>query len=223
MKVVLFQSVDNLGSAGEVVDVKPGYYRNYLGPRGYAKVANRANLALMESRRKKIEAMVAHERSEASKSAEDIQGTELTFELRSNDRGQLFGSVSTTDIAKALGEKGFEVDRRKIELSEAIKSLGTFGARIRLYPGVYADVQVKVERYLTPQERAAFEEAEAKAQQEKEEREAAIGKEEAEGETAEAAEAAEEAVEQSAEAEVAEQAAEAEAVAEEGAEAEKTE
>lgn len=165
MKVILFRSVDNLGQAGEVVDVKPGYFRNFLGARGYAKEASRANLALMESRRKKIEILVAKERAEAEGQRAQIDGTELSFELRANDRGQLFGSISTTDIANALAAKGMEVDRRKIEISEPIKHLGEFHVRIRLYPEVYGDVKVTVNRQLRPEEREAIEaEEEARAQ-----------------------------------------------------------
>jgi len=157
MKVILFRSVDNLGQAGEVVDVKPGYFRNFLGARGYAKEATRANLALMESRRKKIEAIVVQERSEAQSQKAKIDGTELTFELRANDRGQLFGSVSTADVAAALAAKGLEVDRRKIEISEQIKHLGKFHIRVRLYPEVYGDITVTVERQLRPEDREAME------------------------------------------------------------------
>lgn len=194
MKVILFRSVDNLGSAGEVVEVKRGYFRNYLQPRGYAREHNRANLALMESRRKKIEAMVARERSSAQTSAEAINGIELTFELRANDRGQLFGSVTTSDIAKALAEKGHTVDRRKIEISEAIKSLGKYPVRIRLYPEVFAEIDVIVERFLRPEEREALEEQARKAAEAKAAKAAALEAaegEEAAPEDAPAAEAAE--------------------------------
>lgn len=175
MKVILFRSVDNLGQAGEVVDVKRGYYRNYLGPRGYARIANRANVALVESRRKKLEALVARERAQASESAEDLNGVELTFEIRANDRGQLFGSVTTAMIAERLAEMGHPVDRRKIELADHIKSLGEFPFRIRLYPEVYADLTVKVEQFLRPEEREALEEEERRkaAQAAKEEARAA--------------------------------------------------
>ncbi len=162
MKVILFRSVDNLGSAGEVVEVKRGYYRNYLGPRGYAKEATKANLALMESRRKKIDAMVARERAAAATSAEALTGVEVKFQLRANDRGQLFGSINTIDIAKALAELGHQVDRRKIELSEHIKSLGTFPVRVRLYPEVYGEISVTVERLLRPEEIELMREQEEK-------------------------------------------------------------
>ncbi|MBI5154353.1 50S ribosomal protein L9 [Candidatus Poribacteria bacterium] len=164
MKVVLFRSVDNLGSAGDVVDVRRGYYRNFLGPRGYAKLASRANLALMESQRKKIALVVARERNDAQAAAQALAGASVKFELRANDKGQLFGSVTTSDIAKALAEQGHEIDRRKIELSEHIKAVGTFHVRIRLYPEVYGEVSVTVERLLRPEERQALEEEQARAE-----------------------------------------------------------
>jgi len=159
MRVVLFRSVDNLGSAGEIVDVKRGYYRNYLGPRGYAKVASRENVAEMESRRKKLEAMVARERSEAEQIAEAISGTELNYTMRSNDAGQLFGSVTSMDIARSLEDLGHVVDRRKIEMPENIKALGKFEIRIRIYPEVYAEVTAIVERELRQDEIEALEQA----------------------------------------------------------------
>jgi len=168
MKIVLFRSVDNLGSAGDVVDVKRGYFRNYLGPRGYAKTADRASLALMESRRKKIDAMVRRERSAAGDMASALNGIELAFELRANDRGQLFGSITTIDIAKALADLGHPIDRKKIELPEHIKTLGRFPVRLRLYPEVYADVHVTVKRLLRPEEIEAMQEEEERKKREEE-------------------------------------------------------
>jgi large subunit ribosomal protein L9 len=190
MKIVLFRSVDNLGAAGETVDVKRGYFRNYLGPRGFAAPATRANLALVESQRRKIEAMVARERSAATDAAKGLEGVALAFELRANERGQLFGSVGTIDIAKALAAKGHDVDRRKIELPEIIKTLGTFPVRIRLYPEVYASISVTVERLLSIAEREAIEEETARRAAE-EERLKAQGRVDAEEIAAEEAEAAE--------------------------------
>lgn len=173
MKVVLFRSVDNLGDAGQIVDVKDGYFRNYLGPRGYARLANRANLALMESRRKKLEAIVARERSAAMNTKKTIDGTELRFELRANDRGQLFGSITAGDIAAKLQElKGFKVDRRTIEISENIKHLGKFLVKVRLYSGVYGEITVYVDALLRPEEKEALEAA-AEAKRKAEEKAAA--------------------------------------------------
>jgi len=152
MRVILFKSVDNLGSAGDVVDVKRGYYRNYLGPRGFAREASKSNLALVESQRKKIDDMVRREKAAAGQAAEALKGIELDFELRANDKGQLFGSVTSMDIAKALLEKGSQIDRRKIEMPENIKSLGTYPVKIRLYPEVFAVISIHVKRLLTPEE-----------------------------------------------------------------------
>lgn len=194
MRVILFRSVDNLGSAGETVEVKRGYFRNFLGPRGFAREHTPANLSLVESSRKKLEAMVAHERSEANKSAEELNGIELTYELRANDKGQLFGSVTPIDVAKDLGERGHQVDRRKIEFTEPIKTLGTYPVRIRLYPEVFAEISVKVERFLRPEEIEAIEEQRRRDEKAKAEAKAAVAEEGAEAE----AEATEAAAEQSA-------------------------
>ncbi|MGF1574242.1 MAG: 50S ribosomal protein L9 [Sumerlaeia bacterium] len=165
MQVILFRSVDNLGSAGEIVEVKRGYYRNFLGPRGYAKIANKENIALIEGRRKKIEVMLAREREEASTIAEKLTGVELTFSMRANDKGQLFGSVTSMDIAQQLANEGHAVDRRKIELPENLKAVGTYPVRIRVYPEVYAEISVIVQKEVRPEEledqRIAEEEAAA--------------------------------------------------------------
>ncbi|MEQ8820867.1 MAG: 50S ribosomal protein L9 [Sumerlaeia bacterium] len=186
MKVVLFKSVDNLGQAGELVDVKRGYYRNFLGPRGFAREASKANVALMEQQSKKLQAVVAREREEAKVRANDMDGIRLEFKHRANDNGQLFGSVTTTDVAAALAEKGFDVDRRKIEIGENIRTLGEFPVKIRLYTEVYANLKVIVERFRTPDEIRAMEEAEERAR-EQAERKAAKDKAAAKAQEAEAA------------------------------------
>jgi large subunit ribosomal protein L9 len=170
MQVILFRSVDNLGKAGEVVEVKRGYYRNYLGPRGYAKLATKENISLIEGQRKKIEAMIARERQEARTVADKLQGIVLRFTMRANDKGQLFGSVTSMDIAQALANQGNPVDRRKIELPENLKVLGTFPVRIRVYPDVYAEISIVVEKEVRPEEleaqRIAEEEEAARAARE---------------------------------------------------------
>lgn len=163
MQVILFRSVDNLGSAGEIVEVKTGYYRNFLGPRGYAKIANKENIALIEGRRKKIEAMIAREREEAKTVAEKINGIQLTFSMRANDKGQLFGSVTSMDIAQMLANQGNPIDRRKIEMPENLKAIGTFPVRIRVYPEVYAEITVVVEKEVRPEELEAQRIAEEEA------------------------------------------------------------
>lgn len=161
MEIILLRSVDNLGIAGDVVNVRPGYYRNFLAPRGMAMMATASNRALVESRRKKLEAMVKAERASAEATRNVIHGAVVTYELRANDKGQLFGSVTTSDIMAKLRELGHAVDRRQIEIGEAIKRLGDHKVRIRLYSGVYAEVKVVVNRELRPGEALPAEEAPA--------------------------------------------------------------
>ncbi len=145
MRVVLFQSVPNLGLAGDVVDVKPGYFRNYLEPRGYALPETPQTLNLLASKKKKIEQALLREKAQAEDAQGALSGITLRFELKAGERGRLFGSVTNRDIADALAEKGIEVDRHKIELPESIKSIGTHKARVRLHPEVVAEIDVVVE------------------------------------------------------------------------------
>ncbi|MDX2174886.1 MAG: 50S ribosomal protein L9 [Candidatus Sumerlaeia bacterium] len=148
MRIILMRSVDKLGTAGDSVDVRPGYYRNYLGPRGIAVVETDGNRRMVESRRKFLEAIVIRERGDAEKLRETIQGVSLEFSLRANDKGQLFGSVTTQDITEAFAAKGFEIDRRKVELGHPIKTLGEHKIRLRLYPGITSENIVSVTRLL---------------------------------------------------------------------------
>lgn len=148
MKIVLLRSVDNLGQAGEAVEVKPGYFRNFLEPRGMALRASAQNLRLVEQKRKKLEALVAREKEGAEKIQEALDGKELTFKLRAGERGQLFGSVTTRDVANAIKEEfNIEVERRRLDM-ENLKTLGDHQVRIRIYPGIAAHVTVKVQRLI---------------------------------------------------------------------------
>lgn len=152
MKIVLLKSVDKLGTAGETVNVRPGYYRNFLGPRGMAVLATEANIKLVESRRKVLEAIVVKERSEAETVRAGINGKEVKFQLRANDKGQLFGAVNSVMVGEELHKLGFDIDRRKIEIGEQIKTLGPHKVRLRLYPEIFAEISVVVERALLPGE-----------------------------------------------------------------------
>lgn len=145
MKVVLFQSVPNLGLAGQSVDVKPGYFRNYLEPRGFAMQETASTLRLLAARKKKIDAQLLKEKGEAETVARQLEGITLTFTLKAGEKGRLFGSVTASDIAKALAEKGITIDRHKIELTEALKTVGPHHARARLYPGVAAELAIVIE------------------------------------------------------------------------------
>ncbi len=157
MRVVLFESVSNLGLAGEIVDVKPGYFRNYLEPRQLALRESPQTLRLLASKRKKIEQALLREKSQAEAVCGAIAAITLTFTLKAGEHGRLFGSVTSRDVADALKTKGVEVDRHKIELPESIKSVGHHTARIRLYPEVVAELGIIVEAEKKSEEEIAAE------------------------------------------------------------------
>lgn len=145
MNVILLDNLDELGSVGQTVKVKDGYARNYLLPRRLACVANQKNLnyyrTLIESKQRKLAKM----RTSAESYAQELSNVVLTFTRKSQDQdARLFGSVTNVDIAEALASKGYEIDRKKISLSEPIKRLGEFTAAIKLHPEVSANVKVVV-------------------------------------------------------------------------------
>lgn len=163
MKIVLLRSVDNLGQAGEAVEAKRGYFRNFLEPRGMALRANKANMAFVESRRKKLEALVAKEKASAETVREVLDGKQLSFKLRAGDRGQLFGSVNTRDVVEKIKEElNVEVERRRIDM-EILKTLGDHPIRVRIYPGVIANMTASVERLVLEGEEVFDDEAVLKA------------------------------------------------------------
>ena len=148
MNVVLLKSVDNLGQAGEKVDVKRGYFRNFLEPRLMALVANDKNMKLVDSKKKQLEAMVARESTDAEKIKAQLEGQKLDFKLRAGERGQLFGSVTSRDVVDAIKEKfNIEIERRKIDM-ENLRTLGDHPIRVRVYAGVTATMNAHVERLL---------------------------------------------------------------------------
>lgn len=144
MQVILMKEMENLGEVGDVVDVKPGYARNYLVPRGFAIRATKSNLARIEEEREHLVAAAEREIEKATALAGEIEGQSLNFPVRAGEEGKLFGSVSTSDIADALAEKGIEIDRRTVQLAEPIKQLGTYKIPIRLSAEVQPEVTVWV-------------------------------------------------------------------------------
>lgn len=143
-EVILRQEVVNLGHAGEIVDVAPGYARNFLLPRGLAYRATEANKHRVEQEKKKYMEKLEHQKVEAEAQAEKLAGVEMTFEEYAGEEEQLYGSVSSADIADRLSEKGHEIEGRQVELDEPIKSLGEYEISIRLHPEVTTDVRVFV-------------------------------------------------------------------------------
>ena len=144
MEVVLKEDIPNLGKMGEVVRVRDGYARNYLLPRGLVIVANKKNLNAFEHQRR----IVADQRGRVLKQVqvlgEKLAAVSLTIPVKAGEEGKLFGSVTNIHIEKALKEKGFEVERRKIHLVEPIKALGDYEVAIRLAADVTTTVKVSV-------------------------------------------------------------------------------
>ena len=144
VQVILRQAVDDLGDIGEVVDVRPGYARNFLIPQGIAYEATDANQKRFEEERRHILERSARELDRAKAAAERIAGQSVSFAVRAGEDGKLFGSVTASDISQALGEKGLEVDRHLIRLEEPIKQLGVYKVTVRLHSEVRPEVTVWV-------------------------------------------------------------------------------
>ncbi len=145
MKVILVQLVENLGEIGDVVEVANGYGRNYLIPRGLAIAATAKNKRQIEHEHHLREHRIARARQNAQAFANELQEVSCRFTRKSGDEGKLFGSVTAMDIAEKLKEAGFEIDRRRIQLDQPIKSLGDFAVPIRLRPEVTAELKIHIE------------------------------------------------------------------------------
>jgi large subunit ribosomal protein L9 len=146
MKVILQQDVANLGKKGEVKDVAPGYARNHLMPRGIAVEATAQRLREWKQQKDKEDMIHRKQEEEAQLMADRITQTELIFKMPAGDGGRLFGSVTPGDVAIKLGEMGYDVDKKKIEFHEPVKSIGNYQLTVRLYPGVLAKLGIKVEK-----------------------------------------------------------------------------
>jgi large subunit ribosomal protein L9 len=146
VKVILLNDQRHLGKRGEIVEVKPGYGRNYLLPQGLAMEASPGNVKVFEQQRAKIDARHAKERAEAQAIADKMAGLRLEIPKRVGETETLYGSVTAGDIADVLEKKGFTVDRRRIDLEGGIKTLGDHPVRVELHPEVIAEVTVSVVR-----------------------------------------------------------------------------
>lgn len=144
MEVILREDVAGLGIIGDVVKVKPGYARNFLLPRGLAVMADRRNLGQLEHQKRIIAAKKARERGDIEGRAKQIQGLVVETEVRAGKGGRLFGSVTNLDVKKLLDDKGFDIDRRRIELKDPIKTVGEFAVLVKVGQDVTAAVTVVV-------------------------------------------------------------------------------
>ena len=144
MKVILTDNIVRVGVKGDLVDVKPGYFRNYLNPQGLAVEANKKNMAELEEMQAKLKEEEAQNRKEAEELKEKIEALTITQKVNVGEDGKLFGSITNKDLAESLAENGIEVDRKRIEGVEKIEGLGEFVLNARLYEGVNADLKVNV-------------------------------------------------------------------------------
>jgi large subunit ribosomal protein L9 len=144
VKVVLLEDVKGLGQKGDIVDVKDGYARNYLLPRNLVKEATPAVLRSLQQQEQAQAQRRAREEQEAAALAEKLAKTTVRLEAKAGANDRLFGSITSQDIAAALAAKNIKIDRRKIELSEPIRALGSFEVPVRIYQDTLASLKVEV-------------------------------------------------------------------------------
>lgn len=151
MEVILKEDVNKLGSRGDVVKVAEGYGRNYLLPRKLAIVANEGNKAVIAQMKAAAVRRSAKEKAQAEELAKQFEGLSVSFQRRSGEHDQLFGSVTSGDIADGVAKKGINLDRRQIQLHDPLKTLGEFTVPVRLHKDVTAHLKVVIEKEAVPE------------------------------------------------------------------------
>ena len=145
MKVILADDVRGLGHRGDTVTVKPGYARNYLFPQGFAYEATGANVRKLGEEKKKYDQKTLNEKVIAEEVARRVEGLTIVIAKKAGEENQLYGSVTSSEIADALSAKGIEVDRRRVELAEPIRRIGAHTVHVRLHRDVVATLNVDVQ------------------------------------------------------------------------------
>ena len=148
MQIILLERVEKLGQMGDLVTVKPGYARNFLLPQGKAMRANKANLERFEAEKAQREADNLQRRGEAETEAKKMSGLAISMVRAASEMGQLFGSVTSRDIAEGVTEAGFTIQRSQVVMDKSIKTLGLHDIRVTLHPEVAVTVVVNVARSL---------------------------------------------------------------------------
>ena len=148
MRIILLERIEKLGQMGDLVNVKPGYARNYLLPQGKALRANNANMERFESERVQREADNLTKRSEAEAEAKKMEGLAVSLVRAASEMGQLFGSVTSRDIAEAVTEAGFTINRNQVVMDRAIKTLGLTDIKVQMHPEVSVSITVNIARSL---------------------------------------------------------------------------
>jgi len=146
MEIILRETIDTLGRAGEIVKVADGYARNYLLPRKLAYIVTPGNVKVIEAEKKNLLRKEAAQKGDAEKQKELIEKVALVIRRKTGENDVLYGSVTNADVAAELEKKGFEIEKRKIKKDDHIKALGDFDIPIRLFKDVTAHVKLKVER-----------------------------------------------------------------------------
>ncbi len=144
MKIILRQDYENLGDAGDIVEVKPGFARNFLLPRKIAYPAKPNFVRMLEEEKRQKQQRRHKEKKLAEKLAEELSKVSVTISVSVGEEDKMFGSVTTMDIAEALKKEGHDIDRRKIVLEEPIKALGIYSVPIKVHPEVEANIKVWV-------------------------------------------------------------------------------
>jgi len=145
MKVILKQDVKGLGKKGELVNAKTGHARNLLIPNGMAIEATKANIAKWEEEKKQRQEEFEENKAEAEALKEKLESMSVVVKKKSGDDGRLFGSVTAQDVAKALEEQGFDIDKKKIEMSDNFKVAGNYTVNVRVFPEMVANLTVAVQ------------------------------------------------------------------------------
>jgi len=146
MQIILQEDIDKLGHRGDVVTVKPGYARNYLLPRKLAVEATKGNLKAIERIRAALAKKTATELDAAQKQAELLNLVALKFTRKTGENDQMFGSVTSADIAEGLGAQGFKIDKRQVQLAEPIKIIGESQVTIKVFRDVTAQIKIAVDK-----------------------------------------------------------------------------
>lgn len=144
MDLILKTTIDTLGEEGDIVNVKPGYGRNYLLPQGKAVAANKSNMAILEQNKATIEARKQEQKSAAEALGKKIAGASVVIKQRVGEDGRLYGSVTNGDIAAKLAELGIEIDKKKIMMDQPVKTIGVSAAKVKVGYQMTVDLNIEI-------------------------------------------------------------------------------
>ncbi|NNE71934.1 MAG: 50S ribosomal protein L9 [Rhodothermales bacterium] len=145
MKVILLQEVENLGEGGEIVNVKNGFGRNYLIPRGLARLATPSTVKAWEEERRQASRKLAQKQGDAQNLANELAKMDIVLRAKVGEENRIFGTITSAQLVEALAAQGVTVDRRKVELAEDVRTLGVYTASVKLHPEVTAALKFRVE------------------------------------------------------------------------------